>query len=122
MYLIGFCKEMFGIESGGGDKTHTHSCLVTRVGDWLFGWLDIFVRIIFRFILGRHIVRKGNESQLIVVFDVRPRLLRSESSVTEFRVSSKVTKKKTDSPNRDVISDSPGLFSVISFQFEIREK
>jgi len=62
-------------------------------------------------------VWKGTASHIIVVFDVMPRMLRSLSSVAEVWISSKVTKKKTDSSNRDVISDSPGLFSVMIFQF-----
>jgi hypothetical protein len=68
MYLSGLCKGRFGIELGGGDKTDTYSCLVTRVGDWFFGWLEIFWRIILGIILRRHVVRMAAVSHLIVVF------------------------------------------------------
>ena len=57
IYLTDPCKERFGIDLGGGDKTDTHICLLTRVRDRLFGWHEIFLRIILRFILGRHVVR-----------------------------------------------------------------
>jgi len=56
MYLTGLCKERVGIDLGGSDKKDTRRCLLTRVGDSLSGWPEMFQSIILRIILGRQLL------------------------------------------------------------------